>query len=161
MSDDRDALVRSLWEEGKSDVESAAVIGCVPSTVYTTRKRLGLPCKTIHVVDTLRLRELWDQGKNDKEIARELHVSPTAICNNRRALGLDHQHRDNGRDWHVIKFTDKMGTKMTRALTPSQCKVMRKFLAALLNCANQRRPGERYNVSRFMHEYTGRSASVL
>jgi len=157
---DRDALVRSLWEAGNNDAQIASAVGCVASTIWNIRKRLGLPCKTIVRVDKARVRELWEQGMNDKEIAAVIGVAAPSIWGARHALGLPYHRKDNGQDWHVIKFTARMGTKMERSLTPGQCEVVREFLSDLLNCANQRRPGERYNVSRFMTEYTGRSASV-
>jgi hypothetical protein len=147
---DRDALIRSLWEEGNNDVQSAAVIGCAPCTVYTIRKRLGLPCKTIQRVDKTRVLELWQQGMNDREIAAVIGVAAPSIFSARHALGLPCHRNCNGKDWHVMTFSDKIGTKMERSLTPPQCEVVREFLSDLLRCADQRRPGERYNISAFI-----------
>jgi hypothetical protein len=156
---DRDALVRSLWEEGKNDVQIAAAVGVTVSAVFLARKRLGLPTTRPHI-DRDRLRELWQQGMTDGAIAKEMHRPVSSVGHVRIGMRLEvHRAHPRTQERLQCKFTRACGSKMTRSLTPPQCEVVREFLSDLLRCANQRRPGEQYNVSKFMTEYTGRSAA--
>jgi hypothetical protein len=97
----------------------------------------------------------------DAAIAKEMHMSVSSVSHAREYMGLRvNRARVRKQERYPYEFTKACGTKMTRALDPGQCVVMREFLHELLHCANQRRPGERYNVSKFMTEYTGRSATA-
>ena len=86
--------VRRLLEQGRNFHEIADVLGCSPSTVHRTARRLGLRSPNdrgqrvpaLHDVEWLRGR--FDRGCTIAEVAAEIGVSYGAVVTARQRFGL-------------------------------------------------------------------------
>ena len=95
---DRDRML-TLYDQGKSDGEIAAAMGCIKDTVMHWRKSMELPPnrhKPHRKIDRERVRALYMRGLNDQEIAKEMNISHQSVSNWRNENGLPRNYRKNG-----------------------------------------------------------------
>ena len=93
-----DALVRKLYEEGRTDVEIANAAGVSKHAVFRWRQKYNLPTlqprkhgysKAAEDPELLeKMRAMWAERRTDAEIARELGLKCFVVRNCRIASGL-------------------------------------------------------------------------